>query len=356
MLPTHRNHIVAILIFTLLLVMGGHFLSAVPTSAQDLNDLLLDAVGTTRPEAGIKRPQLARTPAKETLELLDKLNESIGRRHELIDKAELLDPKKRRYESKDYSDWVEVYTDMRSLLRHDYTADQNFFCANTLRDAVKDRRDFVDGRVLLLLFAIYAGEHREAMQLLPKVREELERYELDQSFLAIDFCYAAVLLRSDEALNTLRWMNQLPNTTRPAAATWLIARAQMLSDDPDGEIEAQRSLVRAISKAENDKIPPKQAAPLYGDAAFFFLTAGMENLRSPSRARKLLDQVGEDGSAQCWQVSRAQAALFAHDGDWEKAAQTLATALNQCPPHLAHEFIRQKSAYEEQREWFMDKK
>jgi hypothetical protein len=327
-------------------------------------------------------PRPAPAPGGANIAVLE-LKQLIDRRNQLVDRTKLfalleqvrrgeqLDPKQEKTLRGALRDWFKIYFEMRDLQPLSRRDPNLVDVTGVLAQATGTRKDFVEGRILGAVCQVYGGKPDQAAKSLEQASDFLSRHALNPSPIGHDCCAAWLMLGQPEAvtqfievLKDLKAKKALRDGLTPFQV-WLVATHAWQKFRYN---EAKEYFELALKKANVWAGKAAEAPGLVADAASFYLLAGANPPRDPTRGEKLLGLFGGAPPAS-WAMQRAQAALKASQatqaaaqGDATNARATWAAAVSEleqcrqdCLPVLDVEIDAQLQAYRDEKVWYRER-
>lgn len=246
-----------------------------------------------------------------------------------------------------------TYHEMRKFVGQD-RADPNMPAVRAvLNQAVNQRRDFYEGRILASICELCCGEADAARRHLAAAQFFAAPVFFAWPF-ANDMCLAYLLLGEPDQIDAwTKWVSDVDEKRKTATRCWLVAlHAAIQCEDNKAKTwftRCERKLMLAANKAKVPLAVPPQVA---GDWAVFLLTCPNENIRNAGleKAKALVAAVDGPGASD-WRVLRARGAFAAAEGRWAAASQAIEECLEHAPGRLRTELERQLAAYRNQEPW-----
>ena len=252
--------------------------------------------------------------------------------------------------------WLQVYRDMAKFVaprRNDPNRQAVLQC---LEQAVNQRDDFFEGRVLAAYCHAYGGRIKECGGHLQTAIRFIDECAPALNFAQVtyDCAYVCIIAdQPDQVKGFITMLANLPADQQSPSQLWLLASHSVVTKKNYADTAGY--FRRALTKLNFFKQPAKgkPAASidpmLAGDAAHFFLTSPKAVAKDIATATNLVNCcVGQNNA---WQMMRAQAALAARAKNWPAGQQAIAACGEECPLTLKTEVDAETQAYLGNREW-----
>ena len=303
---------------------------------------------------------------------LDALRSLIAKRHELVNKSLFTDIKRlaagaklTKKQLRSLTDWFGNYSQMRCFVptsRKDPNLNELIVI---LEDALRHRKDFVEGRILVVPCLVYAGKLDNARTHLEEASKFLDQKGLNYTPFRLDCCWSWLSLQEPTAVE--RFVDAFKNP-RVVPEKQLTATQSMIVSVHSYQMfrfhAAKDYLEKALRKADAMERPAESLTEgMLADAAFFYLVAGNPKVRDANRGEMLLDKI--PAGSNSWVVRRARAALkaskaMAAQGEaaealWDAAVDDLKACRQESLPTLDTEIDEQLERYRRREPWFHER-
>ncbi len=187
---------------------------------------------------------------------------------------------------------LRLYHQMRRHIFHD-RADPNMPAVHkTLTQAVRQRKDFHEGKILAAICEIYVGDASAAGRHL----EGAAFFAAENFFawpFANDMCLAYLLLGQPDHIDKwVLWVKNVDEKRRTSVRCWLVGLQGAIECKDNAAKEWFARCERKLSSAAKKGGVPVVLPPEFvGDWALFLLTCPNETLRDPEKAKQLLADV-----------------------------------------------------------------
>ncbi len=256
-------------------------------------------------------------------------------------------------------DWTKAYRKMRGFVTPRRTDPNRQAVLDLLEHAIRDRKDFFEGRILAACCLAYQGQLKPCHEHLDEVIDFIDAHSPSLfPTLAAHDCAVACIVAGVPAKVTgfIRMVDKLPTPQQSAHQQWVVAcyAAAMRKDSMAGTYYR-----RALAKVDAfvDPKPNNPAEPvnaiLAGDAAHFFLTRESCAEADVDKFAKVIARAIDGGE---WQLARARASLDARRSNWPSAQREITSCLNECPVTLEPDVLAEQAAYSSQTLWTRGRK
>lgn len=256
--------------------------------------------------------------------------------------------------------WIRCYREAREYFPRNRLDAVRSEVLPILEDAIADRHDFHEGRVLAAIGAAYEKDTEVVAHHLSRARDELDRHGLTFTIIGEDLCRACVdagmpgEIGDKVAAFVTKKLDRLAITQQTPVRYWLSASCFV----KQGKFaEAKTRYDRGITKLKQAK-QSECDDPLVGDAALLYLACRSQLIGDQTAAIKKAREVLALApvESECFEVIRARAALAAADGDWEAAIELIDESGKRSPPALDADIKAQREAYAQKRVWIIERK